>query len=812
MVRAFFHVRVYRAGFLADTGHRMVHPPRFLRSVLLLGALVALGCDLKSTGTAGPGSECRISPDCAGGKVCISGICVAPPTVTEGGACVATRDCGAGLYCDPQATCRKGGTGAAGASCATDAACLPPLRCALTGFSGACTAPGAGEVGATCQAHTDCLSGLSCARDQTCQSTATAYPPYAGAACRDEGPFRAYFEVPRPGRPPADFFRLPFPNDARVTAGKLDISDFPTPGVGVLGVDLVRLYADAWTADFDGFSTIAPVTFRFSAPIDFSTTTGDSVLFIDLTPGDALGALLTRNWSYNGAPGKYMCANRLALRTGLDAPLLPRHIYAAILTTAIHSATGAAAAPDADLMALLAPAAPTTDTALAAAWTAYQPLRDWLTSRGATAPAVAAAAVFTVQDAPGHAARVAAAVAAQPAPVLSALTRCDTGVTSPCDDGTPARACVAADPKFHEIHGKLTIPIFQQGTAPYQNPADGGGITETAGVPQVARTEAVCFALTIPKAPAPAAGWPLVVYHHATGGSMRSVVTDGLAAVLAGGTPAAAALGFEAVEHGARRGTSLVSPDQLVLNLMNPRAARDNSLQGAADVVQVLRVAGLSLGAATSPTGAAIAFNPAAVAFFGQTQGSTSGELALPFTDAALAAVLSGAGAFTTEALVARRSPSDLAAGLALAIGEPIDELHPVVTLLQSFFDRSDPLNTNPMTLKRPGAGHASKHVFMSWGVGDTYTPAPALTANVLSLHVPVIRPLIETVDLLLVSRPVSLNIAAGDGQMRTGVVSQYMPAAGDDGNFVALAVPAAIADWGAFLTSYFATGTPTVP
>jgi len=28
----------------------------------------------------------------------------------------------------------------------------------------------------------------------------------------------------------------------------------------------------------------------------------------------------------------------------------------------------------------------------------------------------------------------------------------------------------------------------------------------------------------------------------------------------------------------------------------------------------------------------------------------------------------------------------------------------------------------------------------------------------------------------------------------------------------VALKVPAAIADWRAFLTSYFSTGTPTVP
>jgi hypothetical protein len=387
---------------------------------------------------------------------------------------------------------------------------------------------------------------------------------------------------------------------------------------------------------------------------------------------------------------------------------------------------------------------------------------------------------------------------------------------------------VAADAKFYEIHGKLSVPIFQQGTPPYETTAQGGGILETAGVPQLARTETVCFALAIPKGVAPpASGWPLVVYHHDTGGSMRSIVTDGIAAALAGGTPAAAVLGFDAVEHGARRGASTTSPERLIFNLINPRAARDNYLQGAADVVQALRVAGVTVSAAGSPTGAAIAFNPVAVAFFGRTQGSTSGELALPFTDAAVAAVLSGAGAFMTSSLLDRRSPVDLSAGLTFAAGEPLDAAHPVMTLLQSFFDRVDPLNTNPLTLSKPPTGHVSKHVFMTWGVGDTYTPSSTMQPNAVTLHIPAIRPLVEMADLLLVSRPVSLDVTAGDGKMRTGVLAQYMPAggggdagAGDggagigsyDGNLVAFRDPAAIADWSAFLRSYFATGTPTIP
>ena len=221
--------------------------------------------------------------------------------------------------------------------------------------------------------------------------------------------------------------------------------------------------------------------------------------------------------------------------------------------------------------------------------------------------------MFTVQDAPGHVGRLATSVAAQPAPVLSNLTLCGPGVTSPCADGTPARDCGINDVVFDEIHGKLTIPIYQQGTAPYETPAQGGGIMETAGVPAVVRTEEVCFALTVPKrSDMPAAGWPLVVYHHGTGGSMRSFISEGLASSMAANTSPAVVLGFDAVEHGARKGASTKKSDDLVFNPLNPRAARDNFLQGAVDVLQALRVAGTSIPAASSPTGAAIAFDSGA--------------------------------------------------------------------------------------------------------------------------------------------------------------------------------------------------------
>ncbi|HEY7374395.1 MAG TPA: hypothetical protein VIF57_19685, partial [Polyangia bacterium] len=482
-----------------------------------------------------------------------------------------------------------------------------------------------------------------------------------------------------------------------------------------------------------------------------------------------------------------------------------------IVTTGLASDAGTAAAADADFTAVMGSTRP-TDAALGHAWDAYQPLRNWLASKGTDAPPLATAAVFTVQDAPGHMRRLATSVATQPAPALTSVTLCGAGVTSPCDDGTPARACPAADPAFSEIHGKFSVPIYQAGTAPYDTPAQGGGISEGASGPAPVRTEQVCFALTIPKgATMPAAGWPLVVYHHGTGGSMRSVIDDGIAAKLAAGAAPAAAFGFDAVEHGARAGGSTKKPDDLVFNPLNPRAARDNFLQGAVDILQALRVAGVSLTATMSPTGAAIVFDPSKLAFFGHSQGSTSGEIAMAWSDAAPATIFSGAGASLTDSLLYKTMPTNIGAGLTFLIGEPLDEVHPVMTIFQSFFDRADPLNYNPLIIRRAPETVASKHVFMSWGKGDTYTPRSTLDANARSLGLPLAGAKLDDYDGDAIARPVAANLTGSDGVARTAALLQYQPS-GYDGHFVATRNAAAADDWAAYLTSYFTAGEPTIP
>ena len=792
-----------------------------LRAWLLTGVVcvLAVGCHRSSSGPAGNGSMCSLNIECPANSFCSAGVCSPPGTTMMGDKCTASRDCATGLYCDASGTCMPGGSLKEGDECAADAVCTPPLRCNQTGFFGTCGKAGSAESGAACALSSDCLAGLVCGPTLLCQPPAEAFPPFAGVKCENEGPFRVYFEVTRPGKPPKDFFRLPFPNDARVTAGVLDMTDFPKPGPTPLGVDLVQLYVDSWVQDFDGFSSIGVTTFRYSGDIDYNTSTGDNVWIVDLST-NPVQRLYARDWLFNPDRTKYSCEHRMTVRNTSDSPLLPKHTYAVILSTGIKSKAGEVPTIDPDLAALLAAAAP-TDATLMHAWQAYQPLRDWLANPGndgfgktIVAPTPAAAAVFTVQDAPGHMERLADSVATQAAPVLKDLVLCDTGVKSPCDDGTPARDCPAADPAFAEIHGRFSVPIYQKGTEPYDTPDDGGGIVEANGMPVPQRTEDVCFALTIPKGKTmPAAGWPLMVYHHGTGGSMRSVVAD-VSAVMAGGATPSAAFGWDAVEHGARKGGSTKSSNDLVFNPLNPRAARDNFLQGAVDILQAFRVAGLSIDAADSPTKAAIAFDATKVTYFGHSQGSASGALAVAVSDAAPAAIFSGHGSFLTHSLLDKTSPVNIAAGMSFLLGEPLDADHgadhPVLTIFQSYFDRSDPLNYNPLIVLRPPEMLASKHVWMSYGSADTYTPRSTLEASVASLRLPRGAQLLDGPPAST-NRPTSLNVMGGDGKMRTAGVYGYNPD-NYDGHFVATMNPSAVADWTAFIESYLATGTPTVP
>ncbi|MBS2027058.1 MAG: hypothetical protein JST54_04055 [Deltaproteobacteria bacterium] len=773
---------------------------------------------------------CASHTDCAAGQVCIAGSCSTAGSVGVGGRCYASLDCGTGLYCSPYGFCAHAGSGASDAGCTTDGDCASGLRCVYSGFAAHCGAStGNGDLGDACTAQTDCMAGLFCSNGlggaaRTCQAYGAAFPPYTGPTCTDDTPLRVYFSVPRPSGYPSDFFKLPYPNDIRVTTdsdgGKhLDISDFPTPGVSLADVDLVQLYKDALTADFDGFSTVAPVTFRFSGGINFSTI-GNFVKIVDLTE-PVSSSVFFYEFTYVTNGNKYNCPNRLTVGPTEATPLKAGHTYAVLLMSGITDENGNGVVADADLVSILGASAP-PDTTLANAYAAYAPLRAWIAdpNNAISSNQIVGASVFTVGKPLAAMTGVAAAVAAEAAPTISDLEVCGTGGASTCDDLGPDHVCSAASPDFYEIHGRISMPIYQAGQEPYLTPDAGGGISFDANGNAVkVRTENVCFALTVPKSTAPGAGWPLVITHHGTGGSMTDFIRSGVSDKLATAATPMAVLGFDAVEHADRRGGSTQDPDNLVFNALNPRAARDNFIQGAADILTEAKFAGLVVNAAADGGGPGnVSFDATHVEFFGHSQGSTSGELALPFLDAAPNAVLSGASAHLTQSLLHKTSPINIKVGLAALLQEDpgqLDTEHPVLGLYQNFFDRSDPINSVGAIVNAPLTGHNPHSVFLTWGTHDTYTPEQVLNANVVAMNVPIAHAagtpdggeILEGGGYNQVDRPVAGNITVGSSTV-TAAFSQYATPDGGDGHFVAFEVPGAEIDWTNFLQSGLA-GTP---
>jgi hypothetical protein len=774
------------------------------------------GDDDDDTPDGGAGSSCDSNSDCGDGFVCAGGSCQFEGSVGLGGACWASRDCATSLYCTVAGVCGPAGTGGVGTACTTGAECTKDLTCELYGFGGTCAEAGDGDLGQACDNATACISGLACGADGTCQPPATAFPEFTGISCEpDEAPFRVYFEIPRPGEPPRDFFRLPFPNDARVDAdGDLDMSDFPRPGPGPLGFDLVDLYVDALVEDFTGFSSEAPVTFRFSSELDFDSvgSNGANIHYVDITdPLDSgFGDDRSRRFGYTTAAGKYRCQHVFTLQNEVHQPLLPGHTYAAYISAEIRSATGAPPAQDPDMLAVLGDTEP-SDPTLARVWGQYANFRTYMSNEAVDVADVAGVTVFTVQDTTGRAERLHTAVQATALPAITDLTICDTGVTSPCDDGTGERACGAADDDFYEIHGKYTVPMYQEGTTPYETPDDGGGIVEVGGVPQQQGDFDVCFTLTIPKRAAmPALGWPLMVYAHGTGGTMRGIVGNGVSRTAATMADPVAVFSYDGVVHGARHGASTRDEDGLMFNVINPRAARDNNLQGAVDVMQALRIPQIAGGLDVGGAVGTVSFNPDQVIYFGHSQGGNVGIPAMAVDDDAQLVILSGAGSHLTDGILNKTSPVDAKAGLQYLLGEELGASHPLMIVWQTYFDNIDPVNYAPLLVTRPPAGIASKHVFMTWGLNDTFSPKKTLNATARTGNFPVANPEVEDIGGNSVVRPVSLNRQAGDGEDRTAACFQYQPD-GYDGHFVSTQNDAAIADWTAFVESFLATGVPTV-
>lgn len=782
------------------------------------------------------GGACTESSACRSGLTCQSSQCLPAGGAGSGASCQLTGDCAAGLYCSSTRVCEMAGESGAGEACEGTSDCEPGLLCVQLGLFGGCAASGTVDIGRACASTTECAAGLTCAPSlttgmQVCQSmyvpggvAIPSVPYWAGETCgSDSGAARAYFDVPRGTADDGDFYRLPFPNDARLTATGMDLSNHPHPGT-VLPVDMIDRYLRASEEDLHGFSTNPRIYFRFSTGYDWGTV-GDAVTLVDITPSSpTYGQATGLSWLTESGPlTRYICPNWMAMQPPHGSPLRPGTTYAAIVATSLTPGDGGTYAVSSDFAAMLSDTAP-VDTALTHAYEAYAPLRAYLTGTGRATSTVLTAAVFTTQAFENVVQRAREVIHASAAPTLSDLTLCDTGVTSPCDDGTEDRQCGAADPNYYEIHGRIALPIFQQGTAPYETPEQGGGIQlDGSGNPIVVRTENVCVAITIPKnAVMPSSGWPLMIHAPGTGGSFRGAARSALAGNVSAGDGViapAATLTIDLPQHGARRNGNTRSPEQLFYNFANPRAARDNVMQGAIDLMSLVYFATSHASSAVSlPTAGDATFDATRIALFAHSQGSTHASLMIPFENDLAAVVLSGDGGDLTRSLLSKTQPVNIAGLLPYALLDydamgklAGGEWHPVLAIFQQYFDSVDPVNYARRFHNEPIATDTGRHIFMTYGTGDTYSPEPTMQALSSAAGFQCVLPTVtESWGLQEVSAPLTGNVTI-NGNTRTQGLRQYTPPSGDDGHFVSTHTEGGIADTMLFMRQVLGGMSPQI-
>lgn len=763
----------------------------------------------------GVGEDCSGSQKCRPGLSCLDGTCAPSGSTGAGLTCVIEPECAMGLQCIA-GRCTPEGDGVEGDNCLLDSQCQAGLRCAFAGLAATCTTQGDGDVGSSCETSTSCYEGLACLEGK-CAPQPPGIPVFPGVKCDPPSGknVTAYFEVPgAKDADEGDFFRLPFPNDVRRSSKGLDLSGFPTPGPGVLGVDAVKLYADALEANDDGWGAYPTVFFRFSGPLDATTVSntaaGAPLAWIDVTANvSEPWASAGLSWFYSSGSNAYICDNWIGARRPRGVPLTPGHTYAVLLTTQIKAADGSAIAQPKNLVSLLAQTAP-SDAALESEYAKYAPLRAYLAAKNIEAATILNATVFTVDGVRDTMEAVADAVAGMDPPEASAWTKCDDGVTSPCPDHAGIRGCSKAARDYDEYHALVTLPIFQSGAAPYLTPADGGDI-----VLEPTRSEDVCLSLTVPTDDMPAAGWPLVVFAHGTGGSFRDHVQESVAGALSTGTVKFAVLGIDQVEHGPRRGSSEESPDNLFFNFLNPKAARGNPIQGAADQLSLARFAATLDGSGDAPT----TIDATKLFFFGHSQGSTEGSLMLPYADAYKAAVLSGNGASLMNALLTKSKPVDIKSLLPIALADlsvtgDTGEYHPVLTLLQQWIDPGDPLNFARYVATEPLSGHSAKHLFQTYGTGDSYAPNVTLAIYARAAEMSLVKPVVESTDDAPLYTPLEAVNAPLSGNVANGTITQgmreYEKKSGSDGHFVVFETATANADMVRFF-SQAVTGVPSI-
>ncbi|MCB9539069.1 MAG: hypothetical protein H6704_22805 [Myxococcales bacterium] len=606
------------------------------------------------------------------------------------------------------------------------------------------------------------------------------------------------------------FYDRPYPSDARLDAeGRPRVGALPRPGALPIIEGLLQAAGQR-----RGWPTTPVVWFRFDGPLaprdPEAVVTPDAdaaILLLDVDPASPERGRAVPVVAQTLAPDGYIPEHLLAVAPRPGFVLRAATTYAVVVRTSAGDAEGAPLAP-----ALL-------DDPL------YDALWPVLAERGLPRGEVAAATVFTTGD-----------VVAD----LHALTEALRGRYTPALNGLRLDGDDGADhARFCELHGTITLPTFQPGTPPYNS--EGRFVFDADGLPIEQGETIIPVVVTLPKAPMPADGYPLVLYFHGSGGLSTQLVDRGPAPP---GGPPAKGLGPAHVmaAHGFAMAGSAhpVNPERLpgasgiaYLNFNNLAAFPDTFRQGVIeqrlylDALLALRLDPAVVAACDGPTlpaGAdAFFFRAAPVVAMGQSMGGMYANLIGAVEPRIEAVVPTGAGGFWSHFILTTSLIPNVATAVRVLVrtDQPLTFLHPAMHLLQTAWEPAEPMVYMPRLARDPLPGHPARPTYQPIGRGDSYFPPTLYDAITLAYgHQQagdVVWPSLQDALALagldgLLDYPVRDNRTARDGTPYTGVVVQYAGDGFSDPHTIYVQLDDVKYQYGCFFESFLRDGAATVP
>jgi hypothetical protein len=638
---------------------------------------------------------------------------------------------------------------------------------------------------------------------------------------------------------PANFYSFPFPSDLRLNkTGGPDYSGLPLNPANTL---LNGMVTEA--GNRAGFSTLAVGYFRFTGPLKTLTATTfipagppSSILLLDVDPTSPDRGTFFPTVAANAPEDIYTAANVVSVAAEPGFVLYPKRQYAYVILREQLDAKGEKLAV-APTLALLA--AGKTPPGGAAAAKLYAPLWETLKLPAVDIAAddVAAATVFTTGD------EVAVTSAMSDALVM-AYSAPITGLTATAGDADAG----STYPRICELQGTITLPQFQTGTTPFVS-SGGVFVLGADGVPVKQGEAAVPIAISIPTTGTmPAAGYPLTLYFHGTGGVSTEFIDRGPMLTPDGGQTPGQGPAYVLAPFGfAMAGASLPTSPQRVpgtnsntdppayIQLTNLPALLGTFRQGVIEQRMFLAaLAKLTIDPATLktscpavkvPKGQMIHFDPNNFYSQGQSMGGMYANLITAVEPSFKAEVPTGAGGFWTYFIFQSAFVPNANGELNLALGVKDGQLtfmHPALSMVETGWEGIDPIVSVPRVSRRPLPGTSPRPIYEPVGTMDLYFSEDVYNAvstayghrEVGSELWPQMQAELAEEKLGgLLSYPVSNDVKSLDGTPYTGVVVQYAAdAISMNGHDIAFQLDDVKYQYGCFLYSVMKTGVGVVP